>query len=152
MQGIEFDRRRQSDSRGRFFGGRGFVQVLVGALAIAAIVLAFSSNSVEAPTEVKEGGAAGQPTSVPAAVVPLATATPTAVPTSAAPQKDQATAKPQVATRERVHEVVSGDTLAKISIQYYGDEKQFQKIFEANKDVLETPDSLQVGQKLKIPE
>jgi nucleoid-associated protein YgaU len=150
MQGIEFDRRRQSDSRGRFFGGRGFAQVLIGALAIAAIVLAFSSNSVEAPSDLKDSGAVAKPTGVPAAVVPLVTATPTAAPTTP-PQKDQPTAAAQAATKERVHEVVSGDTLAKIAIQYYGDETQFQKIFEANRDVLSTPDSLQVGQKLKIP-
>jgi nucleoid-associated protein YgaU len=149
MQGIGFDRRR-SGSPGRLFGGRGFVQVLVGALAIAAIVLAFSSNSVEAPTELKNGAAA-KPTGVPAAVVPLATATTTSAPTSA-PQQAQVATKEQSGTGERVHEVVSGDTLAKIAIQYYGDEREFQKIFEANRDILETPDSLQVGQKLKIPD
>lgn len=152
MQGINFDRRRDGSPPSRFLGGRASVQVLIGALAIAAIVLAFSSNSVEAPGDSPEGSVT-KPTSVPAAVVPIATAAPTAAPTSPpSPQAQQAATKEQSGAGERVHEVVSGDTLAKIANQYYGDEAEFEKIFEANRDVLSTPDSLQLGQKLKIPE
>lgn len=51
----------------------------------------------------------------------------------------------------RIHEVVSGETLSKISKHYYGDANKYMKIFEANKDILKDPDLIKVGQKLKIP-
>ncbi len=47
--------------------------------------------------------------------------------------------------------VVSGDTLSKISKQFYGDANQYQKIFEANKPMLSDPDKIYPGQKLRIP-
>ena len=53
---------------------------------------------------------------------------------------------------ERIYEVVSGDTLGKISKEFYGDAMQYTKIFEANRDILDNPDLIKVGQKLRIPE
>ncbi len=50
-----------------------------------------------------------------------------------------------------VHTVQSGDTLSKISQEYYKDSSKYNKIFEANKDQLNNPDMIKVGQKLKIP-
>jgi nucleoid-associated protein YgaU len=47
--------------------------------------------------------------------------------------------------------VVSGDTLSKISKQYYGDANQYMKIFEANKPMLSHPDKIYPGQMLRIP-
>ncbi|HVE50263.1 MAG TPA: peptidoglycan-binding protein LysM [Casimicrobiaceae bacterium] len=47
--------------------------------------------------------------------------------------------------------VVSGDTLSKISKQFYGDANQYQKIFEANRPMLSHPDKIYPGQKLRIP-
>jgi nucleoid-associated protein YgaU len=47
--------------------------------------------------------------------------------------------------------VVSGDTLSKISKQYYGDANQYNKIFEANKPMLTHPDKIYPGQVLRIP-
>lgn len=52
----------------------------------------------------------------------------------------------------RIHEVVSGDTLSKIAKRYYGDANKYMRIFEANKDQLQDPDKIKVGQKLKVPE
>jgi nucleoid-associated protein YgaU len=49
------------------------------------------------------------------------------------------------------HEVKPGDTLWKIAEQYYGDGSLYTKIFEANKDVLDDPNKIKVGQKLRIP-
>ena len=49
------------------------------------------------------------------------------------------------------HVVAKGDTLSKISKQYYGDATLYMKIFEANPTVLKDPDKIQVGQKLRIP-
>jgi len=53
---------------------------------------------------------------------------------------------------ERRYTVQSGDTLSKISRQYYGDPNQFNKIFEANRNILSDPNSIRQGQVLVIPE
>ena len=47
--------------------------------------------------------------------------------------------------------VKEGDTLSVIAKKVYGDAGAFDKIFEANKDVLSSPDDIKVGQELKIP-
>jgi nucleoid-associated protein YgaU len=49
------------------------------------------------------------------------------------------------------HEVQKGDTLSKISKQYYGDANKYNAIFEANKPMLSHPDKIYPGQKLRIP-
>jgi len=53
---------------------------------------------------------------------------------------------------ERFHEVVAGDTLGHIAQKYYGKASEYMKIFEANKDILNDPNLIKVGQKLRIPE
>jgi nucleoid-associated protein YgaU len=47
--------------------------------------------------------------------------------------------------------VKSGDTLSKISKQFYGDSDEYMRIFYANRDKLKDPDKIQVGQNLVIP-
>jgi nucleoid-associated protein YgaU len=47
--------------------------------------------------------------------------------------------------------VKSGDTLSKISKQFYGDPNEYMQIFYANRDKLNDPDKIQVGQQLVIP-
>ena len=47
--------------------------------------------------------------------------------------------------------VASGDTLSKISKQFYGDANQYQQIFEANQPMLSSPDKIYPGQVLRIP-
>lgn len=49
------------------------------------------------------------------------------------------------------HEVVKGETLWKIAEHYYGDGSLYATIFEANRDILQDPDKIKVGQKLRIP-
>jgi nucleoid-associated protein YgaU len=51
----------------------------------------------------------------------------------------------------QIHVVQSGDTLSKIAQQYYGDPALYDKIFQANRDVLKDPNKIFPGQKLKIP-
>jgi nucleoid-associated protein YgaU len=58
---------------------------------------------------------------------------------------------PAPAPQQQVYEVVAGDNLSKISKKFYGDANQYQRIFEANRDQLQDPDKIKVGQKLKIP-
>ncbi len=51
----------------------------------------------------------------------------------------------------QTYTVKSGDTLSKISKQFYGDSNEYMRIFYANRDKLNDPDKIQVGQKLIIP-
>jgi nucleoid-associated protein YgaU len=50
------------------------------------------------------------------------------------------------------YEVRAGDTLSDISLAVFGTATRWKEILEANKDLLQKPESLQVGMKLKIPE
>jgi len=54
-------------------------------------------------------------------------------------------------TATKVYVVKSGDSLSKIAKAEYGDASAWNRIFEANKDILKDPDKIQPGQKLKIP-
>ena len=51
----------------------------------------------------------------------------------------------------QTYEVKSGDNLSKISKQFYGDANEYMRIFYANRNQLNDPDMIQVGQKLTIP-
>jgi nucleoid-associated protein YgaU len=54
-------------------------------------------------------------------------------------------------TAAKMYTVKPGDTLSKISKQFYGSATDYMRIFEANKDQLTDPDKIKVGQELKIP-
>ena len=54
-------------------------------------------------------------------------------------------------TGGQTYEVKSGDNLSKISKQFYGDADEYMRIFYANRDKLNDPDKIQVGQQLAIP-
>ena len=56
------------------------------------------------------------------------------------------------ATKPKVYEVQSGDTLSSIAKQQFGDANAYQKIFEANRPMLKDPDEIYPGQVLIIPE
>jgi len=63
-----------------------------------------------------------------------------------------ATARPKATnSRPQMYTVKPGDTLSKISKQFYGSASDYMRIFNANKDTLNDPDQIQVGQELKIP-
>ena len=65
-------------------------------------------------------------------------------------QKEAATPKPE-APKPRFYQVESGDSLSKIAEEYYGDPKQYNKIFEANQPMLKDPNEIYPGQMLRIP-
>lgn len=55
------------------------------------------------------------------------------------------------APQAQFYTVASGDTLSKISKDYYGDPNKYNTIFEANKPMLNHPDKIYPGQVLRIP-
>ncbi len=54
-------------------------------------------------------------------------------------------------TAAKIYVVVSGDSLSKIAKREYGNANEWKRIFEANRDILNDPDKIFPGQKLKIP-
>ena len=52
----------------------------------------------------------------------------------------------------QTYTVKSGDNLSKISKEFYGDPNEYMRIFYANRDKLNDPDKIQVGQQLTIPQ
>lgn len=52
----------------------------------------------------------------------------------------------------RRYTVKAGDSLSKISREFYGNAGDYMKIFEANRDKLNDPNKIQPGQELVIPE
>lgn len=55
------------------------------------------------------------------------------------------------ATESKTHEVAAGESLSSIAFKYLGTHKRYKEIYEANRDVLRSPNDLSVGMKLKIP-
>ena len=54
-------------------------------------------------------------------------------------------------TGSRYYTIQSGDTLSKISEEMYGDANDYNKIFEANREVIGDPDKIYPGQQIRIP-
>jgi nucleoid-associated protein YgaU len=79
--------------------------------------------------------------------------------TGSSPVVPAVSASPTTATNagggggnEQTYEIQSGDTLLSIAEQFYGDNSQWRKIYDANRDVIgSNPDALEVGTTLKIP-
>lgn len=72
--------------------------------------------------------------------------TPGVSPTAAPASLSQQPSRPE-ATRYRVR---AGDTLRSIAVRFYGDEGLWQKIYRANREVIE-PENIAVGTVLIIP-
>ena len=51
----------------------------------------------------------------------------------------------------RTYTVQAGDTLSKISKQFYGNPTEYMKIVNANKDQVSDPDKIKPGMRLNIP-
>jgi nucleoid-associated protein YgaU len=61
------------------------------------------------------------------------------------------TVDPSIAPKQQVYTVAAGDSLSKIAKQFYGNANEYMKIFEANRDKLNDPNTIKVGQQLVIP-
>lgn len=83
---------------------------------------------------------------------------PAAKPTKPLDDKGTESKGPESKLETRVQEnkatyvVRTGDTLSDISVAVFGTATRWKEILEANRDLLQRPESLQVGMKLKIPQ
>jgi nucleoid-associated protein YgaU len=64
---------------------------------------------------------------------------------------DSSIPAPVEAPVAQTYTVQPGDTLSKIAKNFYGNANAYMKIFEANRDQLDNPNLIKVGQKLTIP-
>lgn len=90
--------------------------------------------------------------SVASASAPTKTPTGTATP-AVASKSDSGHAVPATSAAKgaRTHVVADGESLWKIAKQELGSGSRWNEIYEANRDVLPTPESVHTGQKLRIP-
>jgi nucleoid-associated protein YgaU len=70
---------------------------------------------------------------------------------SLAPAQTQAAGAAAGGGSGQTYTVKPGDTLSKIAKDFYGSANEYNRIFEANRDKLQNPDKIQVGQELVIP-
>jgi LysM repeat protein len=59
--------------------------------------------------------------------------------------------KPEEKEKFEIYEIASGDTLGKIAERFYGKASMYQRIHEANKELIPDPNKIYPGQKIKIP-
>lgn len=52
---------------------------------------------------------------------------------------------------KRVYDVQPGDSLAYIALQFFGNPMAYKRILDANPDTLQSPERIQIGQRLIIP-
>ena len=52
----------------------------------------------------------------------------------------------------RFYTVSRGDSLGAIAVKFYGNVDKYSAIFQANRNVLSSPNAIQVGQRLAIPD
>lgn len=112
-----------------------------------------SASHPDAPRPAANASLVIDPPTVPSAAEspppePIAAAGPPPdLPADTAP----APARPRPAPPAIVHVVQPGDTLSGIALQYLGSLARYPEIYEANRDVLASPDALRLGQRLRIP-
>jgi len=66
--------------------------------------------------------------------------------------QSQAAAAGAASSGSRTYNVQPGDTLSKIAKEFYGNANDYNRIFEANRDKLESPDKIRAGQEIVIPQ
>ena len=113
-------------------------------LVVAVAVVFFRKDSLAALPPKEEKAIIAVPAAQPAR------------PSAARQQYRPVPAKKAVRTTEaregRQHVVQEGDTLFSLAVRYYGAADKFVEIYQVNRKVLTTPDHLEPGTVLTIPE
>ena len=66
-------------------------------------------------------------------------------------QEQQADSAFEASSESEYYTIESGDTLWGIAAKFLGNGSKYPEIFEANREVIEDPDKIFVGQKIRIP-
>jgi nucleoid-associated protein YgaU len=82
------------------------------------------------------------------ALTPFVVPKPEEVPIGGPHQHAHAT---PVETREEYYVIERGDTLSHIARRYYGNANKWPRLFEANREVIQDPDKIFPGQKIRVP-
>ena len=75
-------------------------------------------------------------------------------PTYGSVEPVEVSSPPMVSTSDpepRYHTVAKKDTLYALARMYYGDQKRWKDIYEANRSAISDPNMIRVGQRLLIP-
>src|SRR5690606_9044739 len=67
-------------------------------------------------------------------------------------QQDAAAASAPAQPATTYYTIEKGDTLSKIASRFYGDAQKYHQIFDANREVIQDPDKIYPGQKIRIPQ
>jgi len=70
---------------------------------------------------------------------------------TASATQEQADSAFEAASQTQYYIIESGDTLWGIAAKFLGNGSKYPEIFEANREVIEDPDKIFVGQKIRIP-
>jgi hypothetical protein len=94
------------------------------------------------------------PASVAPGILPVAAAAQMPAPTPAVeiPRHPSPSDSPDSALAAQQYTVRAGDTLSGLAARFLGSSQRYREIFEANREVLATPDDLRIGMVLTIPE
>jgi nucleoid-associated protein YgaU len=97
-----------------------------------------------------------EPEKKPAPVLPSPAPEPAATPVAVVPPPPVKKAAPILIETlpggARVYTVVQGDTLYGISVKVFGSPRHYERIYEANREKIEDPNTLQIGLKLALPD
>lgn len=110
-------------------------------------------DAVSGPGTVIEppaGGMPGLPGPAPAMPMPVAAVTDAPVPWLARPETAPV-APPAVVSRPASVRVAPGETLATIARRFYGDDRESERIWQANRDRLRSPALVVPGMELRLP-
>jgi LysM repeat protein len=86
------------------------------------------------------------------AIVPAASQVPAPTPTVEIPRQVPAPGAPDSAPGVQHYTVRAGDTLSGLAARFLGSSQRYHEIFEANRELLATPNDLRVGMVLTIPD
>ena len=106
--------------------------------------------------EARSPALSAQPTETAASATPVASKTPVgqgvAAPATKSTSKGQAEPKPAGKTSgKKFHTVANGESLWKIAKAELGDGNRWKEIYEANRDLLDKPEAIKKGMRLRIP-
>jgi nucleoid-associated protein YgaU len=73
-------------------------------------------------------------------------------PIAAAPAERPATPTPAAdKSKFTTYKLAEGDTLSDVAARFFGSSKQWQKVYELNKDRIDNPDRVAAGTELRVP-